>query len=249
MQRKPFQGVYNIIKFNWHFYAGSAVLFMLVMLFLPKLPNSLQFIGYVGISLALFQIVISLLVSWYVYDYSNLYQLNWLAITPKSKVLNLNAGFDETSALLKEKFPKIQLTVGDFYNPKQHTEVSIRRARAAYPPVEGTISIQTTDLPFADDSFDFVFAILSVHEIRNTQERQAFFGELKRVLKPSGTVYITEHLRDLPNFIVYSIGCFHFHSLSVWLNAFEDSGFQLKEQLKLNPFISSFKLQSHGNTP
>ncbi len=38
----------------------------------------------------------------------------------------------------------------------------------------------------------------------------SFFNELNRVLKPNGQIVVTEHLRDLNNFLAYNIGFFHF---------------------------------------
>jgi len=248
MNRKPFQGVLNIIRFNWHFYAISGLLFVFGAVLLPYLPDWLQFIVIVGISLALLQILISLLVSWVVYDRSDLYAFKWLDLRQGSTVLNLNAGFDETSGLLKEKFPDIQLSVGDFYDSEQHTEVSIRRARATYPLFPGTVNLSTAALPFADDSFDVVLAILSAHEIRNHKERIDFFLELRRVVAPNGTIYVTEHLQDLPNFLAYSIGFLHFHNKMQWQQTFKKSGFTIIKEIKISFFITSFIIQSDGDS-
>lgn len=249
MIRKPFQGVSNIIRFNWHFYLGAGFLFLIGLIILPYLPPSIQFIGKAVICLALIQIVISLLVSWYVYDYSDLYQMKWLKIAPSNRLLNINAGFDETSGLIQEQFPDNQLSVCDFFDPNLHTEVSILRARKAYPPYPGTDSVDTSSLPFSDDSFETVLATLSAHEIRNAGERIAFFKELQRVTTANGNIYVTEHLRDTANFLAYTIGFFHFHSRSTWETTFEKAGLTLVNEVKTTPFITTFILQSHGNTP
>ena len=59
----------------------------------------------------------SLLVSWYVYDLSNLYKLSWLFPNNDNiKIVNIHAGFDETSVLLSAKFPNAELIVFDFYD-------------------------------------------------------------------------------------------------------------------------------------
>ena len=71
---------------------------------------------------------ISLLVSWYVYDLSGIYELNWLK-EMDGKVLNINAGFDEISVTIRNRFEKINLKVLDFYDDKLMTESSIKRAR------------------------------------------------------------------------------------------------------------------------
>ena len=46
-----------------------------------------------------------------------------------ARIVNIHAGFDETSVMLKEKFPACELIVFDFYDPAKHTEVSIQDGR------------------------------------------------------------------------------------------------------------------------
>ncbi len=248
MIRKPFQGVLNIIRFNWHFYLGALFLFLLGILILPNLPISLHSLGYSILGLAFIQTIVSLFVSWYVYDYSDLYQLNALTIHAPNSILNVNAGFDETSALVRGKHPNARLTVCDFYDPTLHTEISIQRARKAYPPFKGTIRIQTTCLPFTDSSFDAILAMLSAHEIRNQQEQIDFLKELHRVLTKNGRIYVTEHLRDTPNFLAYTIGFFHFHSRTTWISTFKKAGLVIEREVKSTPFITTFILKSNGTT-
>jgi ubiquinone/menaquinone biosynthesis C-methylase UbiE len=244
VKRKPFQGVFNIIRFNWHFYVIAAVAIIALIVFKNRLPFS----GLItaGVITAITTIIISLTVSYYVYDLSGLYQLKWLSNSNPASILTINAGFDETSEILKNKFPQAQLTVCDFYNPVQHTEISIKRARAAYPPYAGTVSVQTNTLPFAGNSFDTVLAILSAHEIRNESEQIQFFTELHRVLQPQGQIFVTEHLRNGNNFLAYTIGLFHFHAKKTWLRTFTQAGFVVKQEIKSTPFITTFVLEKNG---
>ena len=243
--RKPFQGVLNIIKFNWHFYLLS-VLFLFALLILDNYL-SIHFHFLLLFYLTLTLTAVSLLVSFYVYDLSNLYKLNWLSdSTEKIKIANISAGFDETSELLQLKFKNADLIILDFYNPKTHTEVSIKRARKAYPSFPNTKEITTSNLSLPDNSIDKVFVTLSAHEIRNKAEQVVFFNELKRVIKPNGQIYVTEHLRDLPNFLAYNIGVFHFLSDSYWKNTFEMAKLKITSRQKITPFITSFKLEKNG---
>ena len=54
--------------------------------------------------------LLSLLVSFYVYDLSGLYQMKWSGECPACAcIVNIHAGFDETSVLLKEKFPACRI--------------------------------------------------------------------------------------------------------------------------------------------
>ncbi|MEZ5059623.1 MAG: methyltransferase domain-containing protein [Saprospiraceae bacterium] len=244
----PFDGVLNIVRFNWHFYLVAFIILLGAGLTLKQLPEGLRFLVFLVLIFTAASLLISLLTSFYVYDLSNLYQLPWISLDSRQKVLNVNAGFDETSSILLSKFPDIKLTVADFYNPQLHTEVSIKRARSAYPPFPGTHPINTNKLTFPDGEFDASTLILSAHEIREHHERIQFFKEINRVTKPGGRIYVIEHLRDWPNFLAYTIGFFHFHSKKTWINTFESAGLKIIEEKKTTPFISTFILSAHGNT-
>lgn len=247
--RKPLQGVLNIVRFNWHFYLLSFAALLTIVLLSLFLNETLRFYSIIFCAAIISSTLISLIVSFYVYDLSGLYNFSWLddlKISPHSKIVNINAGFDETSVLLERKFKDCELLVFDFYDPLKHTEISIKRARKAYPPFPNTKQITTENLPLPDNSADKIFAILSAHEIRNEAERKTFFKELYRVLKPSGQIIVTEHLRDAPNFLAYNIGFFHFHSKAAWLETFRCAGFETEKIISITPFIKTFVLKKYG---
>ena len=249
--RKPFQGVANIIRFNWHFYVLSLGFVLLLLLVSKFLQGDLQFYFNLLSVLIVIPVIISLLISFYIYDLSGLYNLNWLNhlhIRENSKIVNINAGFDETSILLKAKFDLPELHVFDFYDPLKHTEISIKRARKTYPPFPGTRQITTTHIPLEDHTADYIFLIFSAHEIREENERILFFKELRRVIKPSGQIVVTEHLRDPANFLAYTIGFFHFLSKSSWKRTFQSASLILVKEKKLNPFVTTYTLKTHGNS-
>jgi ubiquinone/menaquinone biosynthesis C-methylase UbiE len=248
LNRRPFQGVLNILYFNWHFYVVAGVVIVAALFVRHFLPETIRPLAFWGALLAFLTLAVSLLVSFYIYDLSDLYQLRWLPSVDNKRILNINAGFDETSALIRQKHPTTNLTICDFYNPNTHTEVSVKRARRAYPPLANTIQVATDELPFPDHSFDYALAILSAHEIRDEGERIRFFQELHRVTKPTGQIFVTEHLRDLNNFMAYTIGFFHFHAKSSWLRTFEQANLTLKQEIKITPFISTFILNKNGDT-
>ena len=247
--RKPFQGTWNIIRFNWHFYLLALGLLLLLTLLAAYVEEPLRLVLYL-LSLGIISTtLLSLLVSCYVYDFSELYTLEWLnglKVEDRSSIVNIHAGFDETSVLLSGKFGSTAMSVLDFYDPAQHTEVSIKRARKAYPPYPGTIKAASAALPLPDNSTDTVFVIFSAHEIRNEEERTAFFKELNRVIKPAGQIVVTEHLRDTVNFLAYTIGFFHFYSKASWLKVFQSSALSLQKEVKVTPFISTFILTKYG---
>ena len=248
--RKPFQGIFNVVHFNWHLYLLSGI--VVILLFAVSFYFHYPIKGYISLLLlcVLTSILLSLLVSFYVYDISSLYKLAWLNDAPKNaalQILNIHAGFDETSVLLRNKYKHAKLVVFDFYDPLTHTEISIKRARKAYPSFPDTQRVTTSALPLQHNSVDKIFAIFAAHEIRNTQERVIFFRELKRVLNTSGEIVVTEHLRDVNNFIAYNIGCFHFYSKKRWLHTFSSAGLQVVKTIKVTPFVTTFILKKNGN--
>ncbi len=244
--RKPFQGVINIVRFNWHFYVLALVLFCILfaVIFFVSRP-----VGAVILGILLILVTgtgLSLVVSWYIYDHSNLYKLDWLdriVILPGSNVANIHAGFDETSELLVANYPGIQLSVFDFYDPVKHTEIAITRARKAYQAYPDTKIIDTADRFFIKGPIDYIFAILAAHEIRDHKERIIFFRTLKKSLRPGGKIIVVEHLRNLPNFIAYNFGFFHFFSRQEWKKTFDGAGLSIESETMITPFVCAFIVQ------
>ena len=249
LKRKPFQGVYNILRFNWHFFAIAFAVATFLFLIKDSFGEILSILIGISAFLIGLSVLVSLLVSFYVYDISKLYQFSFLPNFNGETVLNITAGFDETSTILKDKFPKIDLTIVDFYDEKKHTEVSIKRARKAYPRVENTHSVSTKKLPFPNDFFDHAVAVFSAHEIRKDEERIQFFKEMSRVTKTNGEIFVTEHLRDIYNFAAYNIGFFHFHSLQTWSKTFSNARLIIKRTIKTTAFVTTFIITKNGNTP
>ncbi len=250
--RMPFQGIANIIRFNRHFYVLAAAAILTGIIAGNYATGTARFSAHLLCWLVLAPTLLSLLVSLYVYDLSGLYNFAWLGeagIASDSTLINIHAGFDETSALLQNKYPGATLHVFDCYNPLKHTEISIKRARKAYPPFPGTVATGTTSLPLPDATADVVLLTLAAHEIRDAHERIVFFNELHRVLKPDGKIIITEHLRNLPNFIAYNIGFFHFLTRRAWVSTFAASGFSIVNERNIATFITSFTLTKYAPAP
>ena len=251
MKRKAFQGVANVIRFNWHFYAFGAAVIIGLLLLAGFMSPFFRYLAQALSLLSAISILASLLASHYVYDRSGLYSMQWLSylsIHLGERILNVHAGFDETSELIKEKYPDSELMVFDFYDPVRHTEISIRRARKAYPAYPDTIPIDTNTLPPTASPIDYIFLILAAHEIRNKNERIHFFSELSSSLSGEGRIIVVEHTRDVYNFLAYNVGCFHFISLKSWNETFSGAGLNQVKQFKLNPFISCFILKSNAST-
>jgi hypothetical protein len=169
-----------------------------------------------------------------------------MGLSSATNLVNIHAGFDETSHLLAKAYPNANLSVFDFYDPEKHTEISIERARRAYPPFPGTVKITTGNIPLVEKSVDTILLTLAAHEIRNDHERSLFLKHLGKTLKAEGRIVVTEHLRDLNNFLAFNIGFMHFLSRRTWLKNFDEAGLRVDAESKLTPFLSIFILTTNG---
>jgi ubiquinone/menaquinone biosynthesis C-methylase UbiE len=193
----------------------------------------------------LYGLIMPLIVSAYVYDFSGYYNFDWLknykfADAEGNQILNINAGFDETSFIIKNNFPKSDLQVFDFYNAKQHTEPAIIRARKVSLVYPNTQQIVSNAIPIKDNSVDLIFLLSAAHEIRTHDEKIEFLKECNRVCKPTANLIMIEHLRDFPNFVAFTIGFTHFFSRNTWKKAFQAAGFSTVTEQKFTPFMSIF---------
>ncbi|MFT3702726.1 MAG: methyltransferase domain-containing protein [Agriterribacter sp.] len=244
IKRRPFQGVLNILSFNRHFYViGLAVLAVLITgLYLLQLP---AIVCWLIVAAFIYGLIMPLIVSAYVYDFSGYYKMEWLQQVVDSNkkvqhIVNINAGFDETSFIIEEKFPGAGIKVYDFYNAKQHTEPAIKRARKVSLVYPGTSQIPSNAVPLKDGDADIVFLLSAAHEIRSHSEKIQFLKECHRVCKTDGQVIMVEHLCDFPNFLAFTVGFTHFFSRATWKNAFERAGFSTFSEKKFTPFMSIF---------
>jgi len=248
--RRPFQGVLNILRFNWHVYVLALGIVTILAAASLRLEGPLRLVVVTTVVAIAAMTLTSLLVSCYVYDFSGLYRLDWLDAIPRhpgARMLNIHAGFDETSPILRARYPEAEWTVMDFYDPVKHTEVSIRRARKAYAPAAEDIRVSTHKLPVSPGSIDVAFVLFAAHEIRDEGERCAFFSELGRVLKPQGKAVVLEHLRDGPNALAYTVGVFHFVGEKAWLASFAQARLRVVRRIKPNPLLTCFILEANGN--
>jgi hypothetical protein len=240
--RKRYQGLTNVFRFNWHYYAIAffAAASLLVMHWITNYGLFLA-----TAILTLVPVTLSLLTTWYVYDLSGMYRFSWIKqvhVAENAAIVNIHAGFDETSEALRAFFPHAKMKVFDFYNENDHTELSIKRARKAVPPFPGTKIIRTQHVPLMPHSSDLICCIFSVHEIRSREERVLFLQQLQNSLTIDGICVIVEHLRDFPNFIAYNIGFMHFYSRNEWKENFKAAGLVVSKKISYTPFVTIFIL-------
>ncbi len=246
-QPGPFDGVSQILIYNWHFYAAALAFDLIIALLLIALPQHTAWRAPLCV-IAIpptFWAISSVVVSHYVYDSSPLYRWEWLRTVLNSDggaLLNIHAGLDQTTAPLFRIFPEARITSIDIYSTSQMTEPSIARARRRAQPPSAHNTADPAALPFADAAFDTVFLIFAAHELRSHDAKLALFRELHRILKQHGRIVFVEHLRDRNNFLAYGPGCFHFFSRREWLSAASEADLRIISNRTVTPFVACFVL-------
>jgi len=243
-----FDGVTKIVRFNTRYYVLSGlglIAVVVVLKFLP-LPLWLKAALVCAAALIVFWTLSSLLVSWYVYDFARVTHWDWLQPTlhpAPPRWANIHAGLDESTACLRHLLPGTEGVVVDIYDPRSMTEPSIARARRMYPAAEPFNVGSAKSLPLPDSDRDTIFLLFAAHELRDSTRRTQLLREARRVLKHDGRMVLVEHLRDLPNFLAFGPGAFHFHSRRSWLRNIREAGFHIQQQRGVTPFVSCFILR------
>lgn len=242
-ERGKWDGMLAIARFNWPFYAAAFAVLLMAVLAFERIP----LISSGAIAGCVYFLIGSLGVSHWVYDVSDLYRWTWLDRALRGarlqKMVVCHSGFDEASAMLKQRLPEADWRVIDHYDPATMTEASIRRARGLFPPTEGTVPARFDAWPLADSSVDVVFGMLAIHELRSNGERVAWFTEARRCLGDGGRVVVVEHLRDVANFVAFGPGFMHFHSAGAWQKSWESGGLMRVDDFRITPFVRVFLLE------
>jgi hypothetical protein len=248
MTRGRYDGVLNIVRFNWPMFVTTAgvVLVSTLAATLVIRPEWQWMFALVAIGLTAGTLV-SLWASHLIYDRSDLYRFTWLTralqgVQPQ-RITFCQTGFDECSSALRRHFPGTGWTLLDHYDPTWMTEASIQRARRRCPPADGTVTAPFGAWPIQDRSSDAVIGLLAVHELRRAEERVAWFAESRRVTHDRGRVIVVEHVRDLANAVVFGPGALHFHSVSAWRQSWTRANLRLRDEFRITPWVRVFVLE------
>ena len=246
-----YDGVKSILRYNAPYYVQSACILVALgaTLALIRTPSAFRLTLFVTAGLTAFWTLISLVASYYVYDYIGVTRWNWIpaAISfPPRRWVNIHAGLDDSTQKLAAFFPDSEHIVLDVYDPLEMTERSIARARQERRFAEPPNQARLDALPLTDDSCDAVFLLFSAHEIRNPKRRLDFFVELARILAPPGELLLVEHLRDWKNFVAFGPGCLHFFSRSDWLRVATQAGLVITQENSITPLVRCFFMQKRA---
>ena len=248
MTRGRFEGVLNIVRFNWPMFVATAVAVLVAVIGVTIVAEPVWRVLLVLVAACLvIGTAVSLAVSHLIYDHSDLYRFAWLSralggLSPRRAIF-CQTGFDECSVPLRERLRDTTWTLLDHYDPTWMTEASIQRARRRCPPASGTITAPFSAWPVGARSADVVIGMLAVHELRRDEERVAWFAEAHRVSCEGGRVILVEHVRDLANVLVFGPGALHFHSIATWRRSWERARLRLRDEFRVTSWVRVFVLE------
>ena len=110
-------------------------------------------------------------------------RLDYIRLQPR-RILDLGAGTGMFTSALMKRYRKADVVALDIAKPMLHCV----RQRAGWLRKPGCVCGDTETLPFADDSFDFIFSNLM---LQWCTDLEATFVELRRVLSPGGLLMFT----------------------------------------------------------
>jgi hypothetical protein len=221
----------RVIMFNWPIYACAFAIAALAFIWQPVF----------GIVVLIF-IFMSLGASFWVYDLSSLRNTDWLRdlVSAPASILNVTAGYDESTAKLSDTFPNAEISIVDFLSALGTRTGSIERASKYFPGTKPVVAKTLSSWPMPELGYELVLLWFAAHEVRAADMRDELFRECKRVVSANGSIVLVEHLRDAANFAAYGPGAMHFMAESEWQRCIAESGLQIKKQFRITPFVKVF---------
>jgi SAM-dependent methyltransferase len=238
-------GAVRIFLYNWPVYAltWTFALAVLLALFVGLAPP-LAWVAAFGAGGAFVWSLVSLFVSYYIYEKSELASGRWVPRVLGSQAgawATIHAGLD-AEIELDGVMPSPCVARLDIFDSRFMTSPSIARARARTPRAKPAKSCSPTALALESDACDAIVVAFTAHEIRDEAAREAFFSELRRALRPGGKVLLVEHLRDAANFLAFGPGFLHFGPRREWLRLASQAKLDVVSEMRVTPWVMALAL-------
>jgi hypothetical protein len=241
----------QIIIFNRRMYIASGiviVVFLFLLLFI-EWSALMYFFLFSGVFFTLYFSLASVFFSYLIYDRSELYKYTWLSsyISNKESVIfNVYSGYTEAGHLLENEFNENKIYHLDFYDEKVSITNSIRIAKSISREIDyESIRFDTWKV---EKKASLILFMQSLHELREVDQQVACLQEASGCLEnEEGKMIVVEHMRDLSNFFIYSIGAFHFFARKRWVKVFDFAGTKVIQEFAITPFVRVFVLQKQVN--
>lgn len=246
--RRRGEGVRRVVAFNWpKLVLGAAAAVAAGVVAATSASPVLRALTLLTAAGTVWFLASSLVVSWWVYDRSGLHDWRWLApLLPvaRPRWALVHAGFDEAGPSLPAALgtPAAVVDLAPWLSRTSPSNVRAQRRHPAPSTIAAGRACGPTPLALPPASYDVVLLAFTAHEVRDRQQREALFEDLRRVLRPAGRVVLVEHLRDLPNLAAFGPGALHFQSRREWQRLARRSGLSTVHEVAMTSFVRGFAL-------
>jgi SAM-dependent methyltransferase len=103
-----------------------------------------------------------------------------------ARILDFGAGIGNSVPYVRKHFARTELTCLDL------SQRSLEVAEKRFPNQANCVRFDGARIPFAPDQFDIAYAMCVFHHISHA-DHVALLQELRRVIKPGGSLFIFEH--------------------------------------------------------
>lgn len=179
-----------------------------------------------------FYIVLSYIISLYSFKQSEFFDISdILNLTGNEQALDVGCGLGKVTIGVAKHVPEGKVTGIDIWDtveiPGNSPEAAYRNAE-----IEGVqngvefLSGDVLNLEFEDNSFDLVTSSSVLNNLNGNEKKLRALREIYRVLKPGGTFFLLEPLRNLRGFFIFTP--FAFWKLlpkDKWIELLEKAGF------------------------
>jgi SAM-dependent methyltransferase len=241
-------GAVRIFLYNWPIYVATWAAAIAALAVRPLVGPGAGLVLALGAGVGLVWSLVSLGVSYYIYDRSQLASGTWVpavlgAVT--KTWATVHAGLD-AEVTLDGVMPGRCVARLDIFDERVMTSPSIRRARIRTGSAQAATACTPQSLPLDDGGCDAVVVAFTAHEIRDRSAREAFFAEVARALGAGGRLLLVEHLRDLANFLVFGPGFLHFVGRKEWLRLANVAKLRVATETRITPFVMALSLERAG---
>ena len=246
LSSRQYSGTVSTLLYNWPIFAGALFFGIVTITAGIWLPTLWSWFFFISGSSVLALAVSILLTTFFVYDWGHKHEYDRLAelgdVAGANVVIDITCGKRRGSRGLLPHHQQGHYFVIDIFEPKKMTDPALQRARELEPPLISDRRIyqrpgQASRLPVPHKWADVIFCDFSLHEIQDTEDRQAIFAEFTRVLKPNGRLLIAEHGRDLLNLLAFGPGAFSFFSPATWSKHITDAGLVIEHHERWRSFV------------
>ena len=166
---------------------------------------------------------------------------------PTDNLANIDLGLRQQAIILSRHLTTGKITVIDVYNPQLATGAGLARARLQAPSTkqdprltwyDGHISL----LPMPDSSVTAVFMSQVLSEFSQHGDRQTLLREIRRILKPSGRLLVTEQTASWLNWLLAGTSTARLHPTEYWRDLLLEAGFEIHRQENIQGLLNCFRV-------